>query len=605
MAETERIPWEGLSGAYVQSKFRYALERSGTGGPEAAGADLPYLNEAAYQAPVNQPTSNPIVNLGYKYKNVILRIPVLRGLAKAVNRSLKNAFQKEYCSRDLDHTLGLDVNDFIIELYKEMLGREPDDAGFKTYQRLICAGMPKRALIYLLACSGEFGGRYPIRGLSYDKKLYNRFKWKIRFKRVPIIGWLYAAALNIRNINTLAININVMDADRRFRESQTMELFADSTVQLEHNFDQIQHRVEDLRLENLQNAAQQSEQVNQLQQSSLDLSLKSIDLQRERLEQFQQANLQSIDRQREQLEQFQQASLRSMERQQENVRQLQQMNLQMTYQLRQIMFNLNAVQDSIIKKSKTSVLSVPGGVIAIQTADFIIGVPAEEWRWAMYLSINGHFEYGTEKHFRSLLKKGMVVVDVGANLGIYTLIALSAECEVHSYEPSPAVFNILRENICANGFAETGLAHLNNMAVSDKDGSMDFYVCKNISGHSSLFGKEYGEPISVPVVSLDSHLKDFAKIDVIKIDVEGAEMLVFNGMREIIRRNPRIAVFMEFDSVHLRRAGVEPHDFYAAISEYGFNIQIIDDTSGNLRPAEERELMNPSTYNLLLSDRAV
>jgi len=575
MAETERIPWDGLNGAYIQSKFRYALERDETGGLYAGAADLTDSGKTAYQAPVNPPASNPVVILAYKYKNVILRIPILRGFAKAVSRSLKNASLKDNNSRDLDYTLGLDVNDFIFELYKEMLGREPDDAGFKTYQRLICAGMPKRALIYLLACSAEFGGRYSVRGLSYDKKLYNRFRRKIRLKRVPIIGWIYAALLNIRNINTLSINLNIMDADRRFREGRAMQLFAEFGTLSEHSFDQIRQ--------------------------SMDQSLKSIDRQREQLEQFRQASLQSMEWQREQLEQFQQANLRSMELNRESVRQLQQTDLQMTYQLRQIMFNLNAVQDSVIKKSKTAVLSIPGGVIAVQAEDFIIGVPSEEWRLAMFLSLNGHFEKGTEKRFREYLRKDMAVVDVGANLGIYTLIAASAGCNVYSYEPAPAIFNILRDNIRVNGLAETNLAHLNNMAVSNKNGSADFYICENISGHSSLFGEEYGKPISVPMVSLDSHLEYLERVDIVKIDVEGAEPFVLEGMLGIIRRNPRIVIFMEFAPSNLKSAGVEPLDFADTLRGYGFYMQIIDDISGDLSPAETSELIGSDTRNLLLT----
>ncbi len=254
-----------------------------------------------------------------------------------------------------------------------------------------------------------------------------------------------------------------------------------------------------------------------------------------------------------------------------------------------------------IHRTKPVIYGLPGGVTAVQTQEYIIGVPSEEWRLVVFLSHYGRFEFGTENFFRSIVKEGMNVLDIGANLGIYTLHALAAGCNVYCYEPTPKIFKILLDNIGINGFEPSGRAYAYNLAVSDTEGEMKFAVYENLNGHNTFFPSEANDKtIQVKTVSLDQHLAHLSRVDVAKIDVEGAEHLVLKGMQGIIDNNPHIKIIMEFAPSHLKRAGKDPLEFIQQIRSMRLGIRLIDENSGEILEISDEELCKVYSANLLL-----
>lgn len=221
----------------------------------------------------------------------------------------------------------------------------------------------------------------------------------------------------------------------------------------------------------------------------------------------------------------------------------------------------------------------------------------------MYLSKYGYFEYGTEKCFREKLKPGMTVVDIGANLGIFTLHALSGGCDVISFEPTPHTFRILKDNMILNGYEESNRVQLRQCAVGKEKGTCNFTTYTNICGHNSMFGEvdDTAEVIEVPVVVLDEEVPSGKKIDIIKIDVEGAEPLVFAGMQRIIRENENINIFMEFAPGFLRRAGFDPDVFLNEIETAGLRIRVINDETGEIEEIRREELLEAFSRNVFLA----
>jgi FkbM family methyltransferase len=196
----------------------------------------------------------------------------------------------------------------------------------------------------------------------------------------------------------------------------------------------------------------------------------------------------------------------------------------------------------------------------------------------------------------------MNVVDVGANLGIYTLHALKAGCQVYAYEPTPNIYKILLDNIGINGFDPTGRAHVYNLAVSDKEGKSKFAIYDNLSGHNTFYAyNDNDKTVEVNTIRLDEHLSKLPHIDVVKIDAEGAEPLVLKGMGEIIANNPTIKIIMEFAPSHIRRGGSDPLDFIAQIRAMGLNIHMIDEKSGEILDISEEELCAVLSANILLT----
>jgi len=139
------------------------------------------------------------------------------------------------------------------------------------------------------------------------------------------------------------------------------------------------------------------------------------------------------------------------------------------------------------------------------------------------------------------LKKGMVCFDIGANIGYYTLLEskiVGEEGKVIAIEPSPVNFTQLQKNI-QNEKANN--VELYQMAGGDQNGTIKFLL----DPHSNLSriilnedSKPEGEIVDVPVKKLDSFLDEFSikKLDFIRMDVEGYEFNILEGMRNSIKK---------------------------------------------------------------------
>jgi FkbM family methyltransferase len=244
-------------------------------------------------------------------------------------------------------------------------------------------------------------------------------------------------------------------------------------------------------------------------------------------------------------------------------------------------------------------------VLVSELDGFIIGVPGEEWRMAAYHAFRGPLEPGLLSAFQRVVKPGMVVLDIGANIGVFTLHAarlVGLHGKVYSFEPAPRVFKILKENVQVNGFLETGVIEFRQVAAWDRAGIAQMTVYEADSGRSTLFPSDgQGREIEVTTATLDEALSAQQRVDVVKIDAEGAEPRILRGMRRIIERNPEIVIFIEFAPVHLRRAGVEPTALLDEIGSLGLAIRQVDDVTGELLPINRDRIAACFSANLSLS----
>ena len=147
---------------------------------------------------------------------------------------------------------------------------------------------------------------------------------------------------------------------------------------------------------------------------------------------------------------------------------------------------------------------------------------------------------------KSYCQKGEAVFfDIGANIGLYSIVMEEHFAAVHAFEPNPEAIRRLRENSMLNGLT----IKANNIAVSDREGIMHLCVRGNVdpTAHLQEVASEY--TISVPVVSLDKYIEKNqvrGKI-VVKIDVEGEELRVLDGAVESLRQK-RFSI-IQFESL--------------------------------------------------------
>lgn len=149
----------------------------------------------------------------------------------------------------------------------------------------------------------------------------------------------------------------------------------------------------------------------------------------------------------------------------------------------------------------------------------------------------GLYELRKTAEIRRRLAPGGVFVDIGSSEGDYALIAariVGPGGHVHAFEPDPGNVETIRGNVALNGFANVAV---HGIALSDRDGTAALYRSSVSGWHSLLSGLEHrdSDVIRVPVARLDSFA--LQRIDMIKIDVEGAEAAVLDGAREAIARH--------------------------------------------------------------------
>lgn len=202
-----------------------------------------------------------------------------------------------------------------------------------------------------------------------------------------------------------------------------------------------------------------------------------------------------------------------------------------------------------------------------------------------HLLRQGCWEPDVTRFFLRIVKPGMRVVEVGANVGYYTLLACSlvgSTGRVTAFEANPAAVKLIRRSLLVNGFRDR--ATIVEMAVTDAPGTVTLHRLDQRQIDSSLFdfsddqlrfADDRVTKVEVPSTSLDAFFERDEPIDLIRMDVEGAEPLVFDGIRRILERNLRIKIMLEFNPERIERSGRQPVKFLETIKAIGFRIQTV------------------------------
>ncbi|MCJ7515977.1 MAG: FkbM family methyltransferase [Dehalococcoidia bacterium] len=194
------------------------------------------------------------------------------------------------------------------------------------------------------------------------------------------------------------------------------------------------------------------------------------------------------------------------------------------------------------------------------------------------LLMHGVWERFQTKLFKDSIHEGMVVVDIGAHIGYYTLLAaerVGKNGAVFAFEPDESNYDLLIKNIEQNEYSNVTPV---KKAVTSSTGTVKLFLNARESGeHSIIEDKRRQKVVLVDSVALDDFLDADCAVDVIKMDVEGAEMAALLGMSKVIARSPRLAMFTEFFPGALERAGVSPADYFNELQRHEFNIYLIDE----------------------------
>ncbi len=194
---------------------------------------------------------------------------------------------------------------------------------------------------------------------------------------------------------------------------------------------------------------------------------------------------------------------------------------------------------------------------------------------APHIILDGIWEEHITKAWLSVIKDGDTVFDIGANFGYFG--ALSAQVldkqksRIVMFEANPGLIPYLNKTLSVNWFNEN--TKVENLAISDKNGTAELTVLKDYIGCSSLQTlDELGgylhdkmdlvaqEKIQVQAVTIDSYCDDnkIPEVDVIKLDIEGFEEKAYEGMRKVVKKSKHLKLFVEFT----KEAYDDPEKFY-------------------------------------------
>jgi FkbM family methyltransferase len=191
----------------------------------------------------------------------------------------------------------------------------------------------------------------------------------------------------------------------------------------------------------------------------------------------------------------------------------------------------------------------------------------------------------------SIIKPNDIIVDVGANIGYYTLIfskLTGKGGKVFAFEPSNSNFKILNENIRINKYSDVVVTI--NKAVSDKEEQMNLYLNDENHGMNRIFKSNAYAPKTnhverIETIRLDSFFDKLQslKVDFVKLDIEGSEYGAIKGMQKIIDNNKKLALMTEFHPSSITEYGIVPRQFLELLYSFGFNIWSLDRTTKKKR----------------------
>jgi FkbM family methyltransferase len=173
----------------------------------------------------------------------------------------------------------------------------------------------------------------------------------------------------------------------------------------------------------------------------------------------------------------------------------------------------------------------------------------------------------------SELDKNSIFIDIGANIGYYSLIAANQnkECMVYSFEPSIREYKRFLNGIIFNNIKNIVPF---NLALSDRNTIQKFYTSNFHTGLNSLNlnVQESTSESFVPTLTFDNIFinLNIKKIDLIKIDVEGAEFLVLKGMRKFLDERRISKIIIEITPDFLLKFGHTKNDIYDLLYSCGY-----------------------------------
>ena len=228
-------------------------------------------------------------------------------------------------------------------------------------------------------------------------------------------------------------------------------------------------------------------------------------------------------------------------------------------------------------------IKVRGHIMYANTLDRIV---------ALYLWKFSALEGFETELTKKITRKGMTVFDIGANIGYYTLMLaklVGNNGKVYAFEPDPENYRLLVKNIKSNGYKNVIAVQ---KAVSNKNKKIKFFLSEEHRGNHRIYDPgDIRRVIEVEATTLDKFTCGKVKPDIVKIDIEGAELLAISGMQDIIKWNKKIIIICEVWPSAMEKCGYSLREFISKLEVYGFKINLINENKKRVEPTNYTSLI--------------
>ena len=209
---------------------------------------------------------------------------------------------------------------------------------------------------------------------------------------------------------------------------------------------------------------------------------------------------------------------------------------------------------------------------------------------SLQLAKKGIYNYEETKLVKKLVKRKDIVLDIGANIGYFTLLMAKQAKLVHAFEPEPRNFQVLKKNIELNKISNV---KLHNIAIAETNGRTTLHLCETNRGMHRIYPSRWCTEGSneVRTVRIDDIVQE---ADFIKIDIEGAELGALKGMVKLLKKCDA-TIFMEFHPPSIVEYGSKPKDIYDLLTSlgYSFNLPFIESLA--FEQIEQKAIDNAGT----------
>ena len=204
--------------------------------------------------------------------------------------------------------------------------------------------------------------------------------------------------------------------------------------------------------------------------------------------------------------------------------------------------------------------------------------------------------------YRTLIQPGMIVVDIGANIGIYTHFfarLIGEDGEVHAFEPDPTNFRLL-----AGALSDRKNIILNQSAIGDKTDNIFLHISSSLNvDHRTYDCGDKRNRISVRCTTLDDYFPKGKHVDLIKMDVQGFEYHALLGMRGALRENADLKIILEYYPTGLEAAGANSHKLRTFLKKREYALYMISNNGRLVRLYDEEPRLNSMGYTNLFAAR--